>query len=253
MNKYIDKIDREGFLIKEDILSNSNCNKIKNYLLRIADKRIKEGQKVLQDDGSTQIYNFFLEDYRLTNLLSNNFLDNFLTELLGKDYVLRHAIGLNVQKSNTKTDRTGTGWHTDWGYNYKGEKLGYGASYHVIFALDDFNKNNGATHLVPFSHKKKNKPLRYKDYKSKILTMKRGSLAIFDSSIWHKSGPPSDKSRWGLWCVFTQWWVKPYFRFNEMFPKSISKKFSKKIKRLMHMNSTPPLNSKKRILTITTE
>jgi hypothetical protein len=81
--------------------------------------------------------------------------------------------------------------------------------------------------------------------------MQKGSIAIFDSSIWHRSGIPSKKSRWGIWCVFTHWWVKPYFRFNEMFSKSIKKKLDNDIKKLLHMNSIPPLNSKRRILTVT--
>ena len=245
------EIDKKGFVIKKNILKESHCNKLKKYLIKITNLRLIKGEKIYEEDGSVRICNFFLEDYKLTKLLTNNYLDNILNKLLGKDYVLRLANGMNVQKNDYEKKRLGTGWHTDWLYNYNNEKFGYGASYHVIFALDDFKKENGATHLIPCSHKKKNKPIRNKNYKSKLLIMKKGSMAIFDSSIWHKSGHPSNLSRWGLWCVYTHWWVKPYFRFNEIFSKSIRNKLSKKIKRLLHLNSIPPLNSKKRVLTVT--
>ena len=47
-----------------------------------------------------------------------------------------------------------------------------------------------ALHYVKGSHKLNTKPKRENEYKSNIILMKKGSMAIFDSSIWHKSGKP---------------------------------------------------------------
>lgn len=149
--------------------------------------------------------------------------------MLGEPYVLRGSSVMNVQDINNERKKDGTGWHTDWSYNYENIKFGYGGSFHTILALDDFNKNNGSTHYVKGSHKLNTKPKRENKYKSKMILMKKGSMAIFDSSIWHKSGNPSALSRWGIWSVYTQWWVKPHFRYNELFSKKVRKKFNKRL------------------------
>ena len=247
----IKQLKNDGLTIIKNVINTKECLKLKNYFFRLENKRIKDGEKITFNDGSTRIFNFFLENYKLTNFLYNNYLNEIFLKLLGDPYALRVCSAMNLQDIDTKRIQDGTGWHTDWAYNSDNIKFGYGGSYHVIIALDDFTKDNGATHYIKGSHKWKKKPTRETKYKSNMILMKKGSMAIFDSSIWHKSGKPSKYSRWGMWSVYTQWWVKPYFRYNEIFTKKIKGKLSKRILKILHSNSVPPLNAKKRVLTIT--
>ena len=114
-------------------------------------------KKFFFNDGSTRIFNFFLENYKLTNFLYNNYLNEIFLKLLGDPYVLRVCSAMNLQDIYNQRIKDGTGWHTDWAYNFDNLKFGYGGSYHVIIALDDFTKDNGATHYIKGSHKwKKN-------------------------------------------------------------------------------------------------
>ncbi len=251
INKSINELKKNGITIIKNVINQRECKILKNYALKLQNNRVKEGEKIFLNDGSTRISNFFLERPKLTKYLINDKLDNILKILLGNPYVLRVSNIMNLQDSNNTRKKDGTGWHTDWSYNYDNIKFGYGGSYHVIIALDNFNKNNGATYYIKKSHKWTKKPTRDYQYKSDIISMKKGSMAIFDSSIWHKSGKPSNFSRWGIWNVYTQWWVKPYFRYNEIFSKKVRKNFNKKILQILHLNSTPPLNGKKRVLTVT--
>jgi len=249
--KAIDELKKNGITIVKNVISVNECKKIKKYSLELQKKRHKQGEEIFLNDGSTRIFNYIIENPNFTKYLINNKLDNILQTLLGDPYVLRLCTTMNLQDTKNKRLRDGTGWHTDWAYNYDDIKYGYGGSYHVIIALDDFKKDNGATHYIKGSHKWSEKPKRENNYKSNMILMKKGSMAIFDSSIWHKSGKASKFSRWGLWNVYSAWWVKPYFRYNEIFNKTVRKKFNKKILKLLHLTSTPPLNSKKRILTVT--
>jgi ectoine hydroxylase-related dioxygenase (phytanoyl-CoA dioxygenase family) len=246
----IGELKNNGITIIKKVINAKECSKLKKYFISLSKKRLKEGEKIFIDDGSIRISNFFLENYKLTKYLFNLKLHELLNSLLGDPYVLRVGNAMNLQDKEDKRVKNGTGWHTDWGYNSENIKFGYGGSYHTILALDDFKSNNGATHYIKGSHKWKSKPKRDKKYKSSKIIMKKGSMAIFDSAIWHKSGVPSKFSRWGIWNVYTQWWVKPYFRYQDMFNKKIKNKLDKNICKILHLNSTPPLNGKKRVLTV---
>lgn len=67
-----------------------------------------------------------------------------------------------------------------------------------MWALTDFTEENGATRLVPGSHKKPN-PDYGGDYDSIPAEMAKGSVLIWDGALWHGGGAnKTDKRRTGI-------------------------------------------------------
>ncbi|MDZ4865887.1 MAG: phytanoyl-CoA dioxygenase family protein [Alphaproteobacteria bacterium] len=67
-----------------------------------------------------------------------------------------------------------------------------------MWALTDFTEANGATRLVPGSHLKDN-PVYGGTYDSVPGEMKKGSVLIWDGSLWHGGGAnTTDKRRTGI-------------------------------------------------------
>lgn len=59
-----------------------------------------------------------------------------------------------------------------------------------LLMVDEFTIENGATFLLPYSHKKEEKPTDEEFFKNaKQITGKSGSILIFDSNVWHSSAP----------------------------------------------------------------
>src|SRR6185312_4681327 len=79
----------------------------------------------------------------------------------------------------------------------------------AIWALSDFTNNNGATRIVPRSHKLDHAPVYGRNYDSVTATMPAGSVMLFDSALWHAGGAnESDSRRFALSCAYCWGWMR---------------------------------------------
>ena len=194
----------------------------------------------------------FRYDHNFFKLIYFKKVDKILSKLLDKDYTLTNSSIVNRRIFNHKNingSNMGDLWHTDSRY-LDGKRLDKGFSYLIVLMFEDFTKENGSTRYVPGSHLLRKRPGKNSKYKYKLMTGKRGDMIIFDSGIWHRGGPPTINSRWSLFSYYSPWFVKPYYRFQEMLGGKKFSKLDKKVKKLLHYFSTPPLNDDTRIGTV---
>ena len=69
----------------------------------------------------------------------------------------------------------------------------------AIWALSDFRDDNGATRILPGSHKLPSAPEYGGEYDTVTATMPAGSVMLFDSALWHGGGANfSDERRFAF-------------------------------------------------------
>ena len=69
----------------------------------------------------------------------------------------------------------------------------------AIWALTDFTRENGGTHVVPGSHRADHRPRRGESVETIQVEMPAGSILFYDGSLWHGGGENrSDARRMGL-------------------------------------------------------
>jgi hypothetical protein len=94
----------------------------------------------------------------------------------------------------------------------------------VIIMLEDFTISNGATRVLPYSHKNQDKPSDFHlEKNSQYLLGKAGSLVLFDSNLWHSASPNKDGSpRRALTLNYTRPFIKPQMNFCNLVGENFS-------------------------------
>lgn len=240
MKKNILEINQQGFTILKNIFTKKSCDNYIKKIEKIVKLRIKK-KNYIGNNEYTIVHNFFSYEKSLLDLIAIKKIDKILKYFIDDDYVLISSSARNRSLNNFNIKKLkatgGVGWHTDTRYINK-KKITPSLRYLVIIALDEFRLNNAPTLIVPKSHKLNHKPSRDKYYfKQKPLLMKKGSIAILDSALWHKAGESTDIRRWAIFSSYGPWFFKPYFQFHKIMQNKLLNKFQKK---LLHFNSIPP-------------
>ncbi len=240
--KCVNILNRKGYVIIDNIFTKKQTESKKSKLEKILNKRIKNNERVGHKSNQV-MYNYFLEDKSLLDLIYIPKVDKILKKVLEPNYVLQSTNAQNRIKNKIdgniklkKEYKIGSTWHTDSRY-LNNKRLSSGFSYLVIVALDSFTKLNGPTKFIKDSFKIREKPKRRLRVPYKELIMKEGSICIMDTGMWHKGGDSTDLSRWSIFSIYTGWFVKPYFNYQQFLKKNKIKKIYKK---LLHGNSIPP-------------
>lgn len=103
----------------------------------------------------------------------------------------------------------------------------------AIWALSDFTATNGATRIVPGSHKYDHAPDYGKDYDTVMATMPAGSVMLFDSALWHGGGAnESDARRFAFSCAYCWGWMRQQENLQLGIPRDIAERFPRRLQEL---------------------
>lgn len=86
---------------------------------------------------------------------------------------------------------------------------GYLMSINAFFALDDFDRSNGGTWVVPGTHQRERPSDAYLEANKTCVECRAGAMIVFDSTLWHCAGRnASGKDRLAINHQFTRSYVK---------------------------------------------
>ena len=104
----------------------------------------------------------------------------------------------------------------------------------TMWALTDFTEANGATRLVPGTHRADRSPQPFGEPATTVAAeMPAGSVLVFDGSIWHGGGANrSDGWRLGIAMNYCAGWMRQQENQQLGIPLEIARTFSPRLRRL---------------------
>jgi ectoine hydroxylase-related dioxygenase (phytanoyl-CoA dioxygenase family) len=101
------------------------------------------------------------------------------------------------------------GLHSDQGYAPR--DIPKPLAMNVMWMLNDFTAENGATRLVPGSHRWTHEPPRDEPVETVAGVGPAGTALVFDGRVWHGTGSntTADERRYGVLTYFCRAWLRP--------------------------------------------
>ena len=129
--------------------------------------------------------------------------------------------------------------HSDQGYTPR--SIALPLTMNVMWMLDDFTDANGATRLVPGSHRRTEEPPR-----DRVETVPgvgpAGTALVFDGRIWHGTGAntTAGEKRHGVLTYFCRPWLRPQETHLLAVPPEVVRTLPERLQELLGYNIYPP-------------
>ncbi|MFM5885596.1 MAG: phytanoyl-CoA dioxygenase family protein [Novosphingobium sp.] len=203
-----------GLTIVPDVLTGSALSAARDALYRAAASDRSRGREVkfsldyAGDETNQRVWNVLSRDPLFEDLAFHPIALEYVKAVLGWPALL----------GNLSANITGPGGgemvlHADqifvpepWSAEPQGMNLAW--------CIDDFTVANGGTRFAPGSHRLNRAPRPEEaDVETAAIVAPAGSIAIFESRVWHKTGHNStpDQTRAGIFA----WYTKPIYRQQE--------------------------------------
>lgn len=200
-------LDTNGYLVLTNILTRDQLEAVRTRLTELmAAEGDKAGLEVHQEAGTA----------RLSNLIDKgDVFEVFFTHprvLAALAHVLERDMKLSSLNSRAALPGQGLqGLHADW---HEPVEPGQYQVCNSIWLLDDFTKENGATRVVPGSHRWGKMPSQVMTDPSaphpeeRLLLAPAGTVAVFNSHTWHggtlNRTPAPRRALHSYWCRRSQ-------------------------------------------------
>lgn len=248
------KFDDEGFIVFENLISSNEVEEYLNALDPYLKKNIK-GRNNFEGHKTNRIYGLLDKSEIFGKMVTNSVVMQFVRDELGESALLSALLAINLMPGETVQP-----WHTDDGYvHVEMPHPSFGIS--AFWALTDTNKENGATELLPGSHKwdksKLAKYIKLDDYQSEgflghnlseapenekeIIELSAGSLLLTKGTLIHRGGANnSDAPRLVVTPQYCFGWMRQIENMVASVSKESANKLSNEVLELIGYSIHPP-------------
>lgn len=236
-------IASQGYYIEHNLIDEINVKKLKKILTIIANEEATNGVGYFfgQEANSQRIYNLVSKHPVFQELICNPYIVNVLDKVFRRPTLHEKFVMNSLTGHIVVPGAASLPLHID---SVVPDPIPQTmVRFIAILALDDFTNDNGATELVPGSHKFLRRPsisdvLKVVEEGSGVKAVcKAGSLILFDGTIWHRStSNTSSKSRVGVMLSYAASYFLEVGGEEEhlsIIPKEVLDNFSPKMKQMV--------------------
>ena len=224
-------LDRDGYLIWENLLTAEQCRQIRDVARPWLGHT---GRNSFEGRHTQRVYSVLSRTRICDPLVANPRVLAVLDRLLMPNYLLSALQAINIQPGEAAQ----LAHHDDGFYPIPRPRAPLAAA--TIWAIDDFTADNGATVVVPGSHRWGKRRPSPDDHALPVV-MPAGSCVFFVGTLWHGGGANTTTSdRLAVTAQYCEPWLRPMEAFTLSVSREIARTVSDDIRRMLGYSIHPP-------------
>jgi len=232
VSRVLADLDRDGFAVVESLLSPDEAATVRAGLREVLDST-PTGRNDFEGFKTRRIYALFAKTRAFDALAIHPLLLGVLDGVLGPSYQLSAPTGIQIGP-----DEKAQVLHTDDGI-YPLPRPHPEVVLNTMWALDDFTEANGATRVVPGSHRWTDR--RPTEDETVKVTMPAGSVLFICGNLWHGGGAnTTDRTRLGVLLEYAAGWLRPQENHVIAVPPPVVRTLEPRLQELLGYGIHPP-------------
>ena len=233
VERVIGDLDRDGYAVVDSVLSADEAADVRAGLRDVLD-RTPLGRNDFEGYKTRRIYALFAKTRAFDALATHPLLLAVLDRVLGTGYQLSAPTGIEIGPGEKAQVL-----HTDDAI-YPLPRPHQDVVLNTMWALDDFTEANGATRVVPGSHKWTDRWPVDPDETLQV-TMSAGSVLFIIGSLWHGGGAnQTSHTRLGVLLEYAAGWLRQQENHLLAVPPDVVRGLDPRLQELLGYGIYPP-------------
>ena len=226
---HLERMKRDGFTIVEDAIDASVVTALRDDIWRLErELAVQPAENLFEGAHTVRIYNLLAHGPLYQQVPVHERVLPIIEGVLDRNCLVSSLSSINIGPGEDAQPL-----HAD-------DQLIPLPKPHVsiicnsMWALTDFTIENGATRVVPGSHRADRSPQPFGEpVETLAAEMKAGSVLVFDGSIWHGGGANrSTERRLGLAMNYCAGWMRQQENQQLGIPLEVARGFSPRLRKL---------------------
>ena len=197
------------------------------------------GRNVFEGERSHRLYSLIARGRPFEEIAQHPVSLALLDAMLEPNWLLSNCQSIRLYPGETHQP-----WHTDDGFYPIPRPRPFPLGVSSIWALDPFTVANGATEVVPGSHRWVDERPESIDTLADVMVaaeMDPGSVLWFDAALWHRGGAnTTDGTRLCMTLQYCQPWLRPQESQLLIAPPDVARRLPDRVRTMLGYSIHPP-------------
>ncbi len=203
VERELSQIAEDGYAVLARVLTDSEIAELKAALEPYERDR-PMGRNNFEGERTQRVYSLAGKGEAFMRVAEHPRVVALLERLLLPNWLLSTFQSIRLLPGETPQP-----WHTDDAF-YRIPRPRTNLAVSTIWALEDFTEDNGATQVIPGSHRWAGEHPDDRPRRVLPVAMPGGSALVFDAALWHRGGENRSRStRLALNPQYCQPWLRP--------------------------------------------
>jgi len=230
LDRALGEIEEQGYTVLEDVIGGDLLDSLSEELLRIEhDREIGPSPNDFEGHKTVRIYNLLAYGSPFSRIPIHPALLPVVEGVLDDGCLISSISSISIGPGEKPQPI-----HAD-DQIIALERPHAAIVCNSMWAVTDFTEANGATRIVPRSHKDSNWPeYGSREIESIPAEMKRGSILVWNGSLWHGGGAnQTDETRLGIAMNYCAGFLRQQENQQLGVPRNVASEFPERLQRLV--------------------